>query len=159
MSAYLDLARALETAASTRGKLAKIAALAGALRPLPESDLPAAARLLSGSPFAEWEQSVTSVGWATVARAASAVTSWDLETIGASARAIGDLGEAIGLLLPRDSAPEPPLEILEVDGRFRALAGLRRAAYGAPLGLQKTDDLDDGRRFIRVSHFDFPLYA
>lgn len=128
MSAYLDLARALETAASTRGKLAKIAALAGALRPLPESDLPAAARLLSGSPFAEWEQSVTSVGWATVARAASAVTSWDLETIGASARAIGDLGEAIGLLLPRDSAPEPPLEILEVDGRLRALAGLRRAA-------------------------------
>ena len=128
MSAYLGLARALETAASTRSKLAKIAALADALRPLPENDLPAAARLLSGSPFAEWEQSVTSVGWATVARAASAVTGWDLETIGASARAIGDLGEAIGLLLSRDSVPEPPLEILEVDGRLRALAGLRRAA-------------------------------
>lgn len=128
MSGYAGLARALEAAASTRSKLAKIASLAAALRPLGDEELPAAARLLSGSPFAEWEQAVTSVGWATVSRAAAAVTGWDLETIGASARAIGDAGEAIGLLLSRNAPAPPPLEILEVDGRLRALATKRRAA-------------------------------
>jgi len=84
------------------------------------------ARLLSGSPFAEWEQAVTSVGWATLARAAGKVTGWDLETIGACTRAIGDLGEAVSLLL---SAENPcGLEIVEVDTRLRDLARMRKAA-------------------------------
>ncbi len=125
---YRELADALEGAASTRGKLAKIEWLAAALAPLEGAELAAAARLLSGSPYAEWEQAVTSVGWATVARAASAVTGWDLETLGASARAIGDLGEAIGLLLPREAAEPAGLAILEVDERLRALSGRRKAA-------------------------------
>ena len=128
MSGYGLLAHALSAAASTRAKLEKIARLAEALAPLEDAELAAAARLLAGSPFAEWEQAVTSVGWSTVARAAASVTGWDLETIGASARAIGDLGEAIGLLLPRDARPEPALEILEVDARLRELATRRRAA-------------------------------
>ena len=54
-----------------RGKLAKIERLAGDARAASSGRSSAvAARLLSGSPFAEWEQPVTSVGWATVARAA-----------------------------------------------------------------------------------------
>ena len=125
---YRVLAEALEAAAATRGKLAKIERLAGALAPLEGAELAAAARLLSGSPYAEWEQAVTSVGWATVARAASAVTGWDLETIGASARAIGDLGEAIGLLLPKEAVERTGLAIGEVDERLRELSGRRRAA-------------------------------
>jgi len=124
---YRALADTLEGVASSRGKLAKIDRLAGALRGLEESELVPAARFLSGSPFAEWEETVTSAGWSTVAKAASAATGWDLETIGASARAIGDLGEAIGLLLPETSSG-PPLEIREVDALFRRLAGLRKAA-------------------------------
>ncbi|MFN2632072.1 MAG: ATP-dependent DNA ligase [Thermoanaerobaculia bacterium] len=129
MSAYRALADALEGVAATRSKLVKIERLAAALAPLAGEELVAAARLLSGSPFAEWEQTVTSVGWATLARSASAVTGWDMETIGASARAIGDLGEAIALMLPPEEAHGPaPLQILEVDRRLRALAGMRKAA-------------------------------
>jgi DNA ligase-1 len=124
---YRALADTLEGVASSRGKLAKIDRLAGALRGLEESELVPAARFLAGSPFAEWEETVTSAGWSTVAKAASAATGWDLATIGASARAIGDLGEAIGLLLPETSSG-PPLEIREVDALFRRLAGLRKAA-------------------------------
>jgi DNA ligase-1 len=124
---YRALADTLEGVASSRGKLAKIDRLAGALRGLEESELVPAARFLAGSPFAEWEETVTSAGWSTVAKAASAATGWDLETIGASARAIGDLGEAIGLLLP-ETPSGPPLEIREVDALFRRLAGLRKAA-------------------------------
>jgi DNA ligase-1 len=123
---YGPLAEALGRVAGQRGKLAKIETLAGALEPLSEDELSIATRLLSGSPFAEWEQTVTSVGWATVARAASAVTGWDLDTIGASARAIGDLGEAVSLLL--DAGSEPPLTIREVDAALRRLATLRKAS-------------------------------
>ena len=91
---YRLLAQALEAAAGQKGKLAKIELLAGALRGLAGARLAIAARLLSGSPFAEWEQQVTSAGWATLARAAAAVTGWDLETIGACAGAI-DLGRPL----------------------------------------------------------------
>jgi DNA ligase-1 len=103
---YRLLAEALEAAAQERGKLAKIELLAGALRGLSGARLAIAARLLSGSPFAEWEQQVTSAGWATLARAASAVTGWDLETIGSCAGAIGDLGEAVSLLIEPGGAEQ-----------------------------------------------------
>ena len=126
MTGYRTLAEALETVAKDRGKLAKIARLAEALAPLEGEELVVAARLLSGNPFAEWEQAVTSVGWSTVARAASEVTGWDLETIGACATAIGDLGEAVGLLLTGE--PEEPMTILDVDTRLRELSRERKAA-------------------------------
>ncbi len=123
---YRLLAEALDAAAEERGKLAKIERLAGALRGLSGARLAIAARLLSGSAFAEWEQQVTSAGWATLARAASAVTGWDLETIGSCAGAIGDLGEAVSLLLPPREEAGP--SILEVDQALRRLATLRKAA-------------------------------
>jgi DNA ligase 1 len=127
VTAYRLLAAALDEAASTRGKLRKIESLAAALRAIGGEELVVGARLLAGSPFAEWEETVTSAGWATVTRAASAVSTWDLETIGACARAIGDLGEAVGLLLPGEPSGAP-LGIGDVDAAFRRLAGLRKAA-------------------------------
>ncbi len=142
---YRALAQALEGAASSRGKLAKIERLAAALAPLEGSELAAAARLLSGNPYAEWEQAVTSVGWATLARAAAAVTGWDLETLGASARAIGDLGEAVGLLVPREPAG-PPLSIGDVDVGLRSLSGTRKAK-------------EKGERIEELLHRAFPVEA
>ncbi|MFN2385219.1 MAG: ATP-dependent DNA ligase [Thermoanaerobaculia bacterium] len=123
---YSLVAETLEQVAGERGKLAKIGLLAGCLQRVVREDLPVAARLLSGAPFAEWEQAVTSVGWSTVAKAASEVTGWDLETLGASARAIGDLGEAISLLLPAASGGQ--LTVRAVDERLRELSRLRKAA-------------------------------
>ena len=126
MSDYRKLAETLEAVAKERGKLAKIERLAETLGRLEAEELKVAARLASGTPFAEWEQAVTSVGWVTVARAASEVTGWDLETIGACATAIGDLGEAVGLLLTDE--PTEGMTILEVDTRLRDLARERKAA-------------------------------
>ena len=121
---YRLLAEALDAAAGQRGKLAKIEILAGALRDLSGARLAIAARLLSGSPFAEWEQQVTSAGWATLARAAAAVTEWDLETIGACAGAIGDLGEAVSLLLePAATAKPSPLSLAGGDPPIPPLPG------------------------------------
>jgi DNA ligase-1 len=126
VTAYRELAETLEDVARERGKLAKIERLAGTLGRLEGEELRASARLASGSPFAEWEQAVTSVGWVTVAKAASEVTGWDLETIGACAAAIGDLGEAVGLLLTEE--PPDAMSISEVDARLRELARERKAA-------------------------------
>jgi DNA ligase 1 len=138
VTAYRVLAETLDAVAKERGKLAKIERLAEMLGRVEGEGLKVAARLASGSPFAEWEQTVTSVGWVTVARAAASVSGWDLETIGACATAIGDLGEAVGLLLTE----EPPMgaggtarsptvnamSISEVDARLRELARERKAA-------------------------------
>ena len=126
MTEYRLLAETLEAVAQSRGKLAKIARLAQTLRLLEGEELVLAARLLSGSPFAEWEETVTSAGWATVARAAAAVTGWDLDTLGACAVAIGDLGEAVSLLLPEAPALAE-MTIGETDLLFRRLATLRKA--------------------------------
>jgi len=126
VTAYRELAETLEEVARERGKLAKIERLAETLGRLEGEELRASARLASGSPFAEWEQAVTSVGWVTVAKAASEVTGWDLETIGACAAAIGDLGEAVGLLLTEE--PPDAMSISEVDARLRELARERKAA-------------------------------
>ncbi len=128
MTEYRLLAETLDSVANERGKLAKIERLAETLGRLSGEELAIAARLLSGSPFAEWEQAVTSVGWVTIAKAAAEVTGWDLETIGACATAIGDLGETVGLLRT-DASPEPPgPTVLEVDAWLRDLAKERKAA-------------------------------
>ena len=63
MTGYRQLAETLDGVANERGKLAKIGRLAETLGRLGGEELPVAARLLAGSPFAEWEQTVTSVGW------------------------------------------------------------------------------------------------
>lgn len=126
MASYRLLAETLDTVAGERGKLSKIERLAAALSPLEGEELSVAARLLAGSPFAEWEQTVTSAGWATVARAAARVTGWDLETVGACARAIGDLGEAVSLLLA--AGDTAGLSIAEVNAALRELARRRKAA-------------------------------
>jgi DNA ligase-1 len=123
---YRVLAETLDAVAKERGKLAKIEKFTEILDRLEGEELKVAARLASGSPFAEWEQAVTSVGWVTVARASSEVTGWDLETTGACAAAIGDLGEAVGLLLTDE--PADPMTILEIDARLRELASERKAA-------------------------------
>lgn len=126
MTDYRLLADALESAANQRGKLGKLEVLARALSALSGEELRRGARLLSGSAFAEWEQIVTSVGWVTVARAACAVTGWDRETLSACAAAIGDLGEAVSLLMPQRPQAGPSIE--EVDALFRRLATLRQAS-------------------------------
>ena len=69
---------------------------------------------------------MTSVGYATILRAAAAVTGWDEETVRACAVAIGDLGEAVGLLRPAEA--DGGMTIAEADAFFRGLAGRRRPA-------------------------------
>ena len=150
MTGYRVLAETLEAVANARGKLAKIDRLAETLGRIEGDELAVAARLLSGSPFAEYEQAVTSVGWATVAKAAAEVTGWDLETIGACATAIGDLGEAIGLLLPEETAGA--MSVLDVDGELRQLSRERKAAAKGAIvaGLLRSSSPVEGKYLLKT---------
>src|SRR6185503_8983858 len=58
VTGYRVLAETLEAVTNARGKLAKIDRLAETLRRIEGDELAVAARLLSGSPFAEYEQAV-----------------------------------------------------------------------------------------------------
>ena len=126
MTPYRHVADALEDVAGRRGRNAKVARLAEALVGAGEDDLPAAARFLAGSAFAEHEAATTSAGWATIVAAAREVTGWDEETLGACAGAIGDVGEAVALLLPTE-APEGP-SVADANAFFRGLSSARKAA-------------------------------
>ncbi len=126
MTPYRVVADALEDVASRRGRNAKVARLARALHAVEEEDLPAAARFLSGSPFAEHEAATTSAGWATISAAAREVTGWDEDTLASCASAIGDLGEAVSLLLA-PAVPEGP-SIADAEAFFRRLSVARKAA-------------------------------
>ncbi|MFY9551716.1 MAG: ATP-dependent DNA ligase [Thermoanaerobaculia bacterium] len=126
MTPYRSIAETLEAVASRRGRLAKVARLAETLSAVDEEDLPAAARFLSGSPFAEHEAATTSAGWATIVAAAREVTGWDDQTLAACAGAIGDLGEAVALLLPATVAEGP--SIADAEALFRALSRARKAS-------------------------------
>ena len=150
MTGYRVLAETLEAVTNARGKLAKIDRLAETLRRIEGDELAVAARLLSGSPFAEYEQAVTSVGWATVAKAAAEVTGWDLETIGACATAIGDLGEAIGLLLPEETAGA--VSVLDVDSQLRQLSRERKAAAKGAIvaGLLRSSSPVEGKYLLKT---------
>ena len=152
MTEYRLLAETLDSVANERGKLAKIERLAETLGRLGGEELAVAARLLSGSPFAEWEQAVTSVGWVTIAKAAAEVTGWDLETIGACATAIGDLGEAVGLLRT-DAPPEAPgPTVLEVDAWLRDLAKERKAVgkQAALAGMLRRSSPVEGKYLVKT---------
>ena len=152
MTEYRLLAETLDSVANERGKLAKIERLAETLGRLTGEELAVAARLLSGSPFAEWEQAVTSVGWVTIAKAAAEVTGWDLETIGACATAIGDLGEAVGLLRT-DAPPEASgPTVLEVDAWLRDLAKERKAAgkQAALAGMLRRSSPVEGKYLVKT---------
>jgi DNA ligase-1 len=147
---YRLLAETLEAVARDRGKLAKIGRLAETLGTIEGEELAVAARLLSGNPFAEWEQAVTSVGWATIAKAAAEVTGWDLETIGASAAAIGDLGEAVGLLLPAEASGG--MSVLDVDRELRRLSQERKAAAKGAIvaGLLRKSSPVEGKYLLKT---------
>ena len=124
MRGFAELCAALR---ATRRTSEKTRFVAEYLSSLDDEGLPIAARFLTGSAFAAKEERTLSVGWATLHRAAAALfPELDGETLVECTRAVGEMGEAVGLLQRgrgRDAAP-PLTEIEEL--LFR-LAGLRRA--------------------------------
>ncbi len=98
-------AAAAEQIASRPAKLEKIALLAAYLQTLDDADLPAAARFLSGAPFAARDRRTLSIGGRTIVEVARRVWGFDDAALERGYRATGDLGAALGSLVsaPRDA--------------------------------------------------------
>ncbi|OGN88105.1 MAG: hypothetical protein A2X23_11035 [Chloroflexi bacterium GWC2_73_18] len=117
-----------ERVAATTSKLEKTRLLAEYLAGLAPEELPLAAVYLSGRPFAEADQRVAGLGWATIVTVAEAL-------VGAPARALAghydrssDLGQAVSDLLAEAAsagrwraASEPPA-LVEVGAAFDGIA-------------------------------------
>ncbi len=133
------LARALERARSSRSRIAKEEALAGALAEVAEDGddlaLSTAARLAVGRTVAVGDDRSLGAGHSLLMEIAVARSGYRQEIVRSCARTTGDLGEAMGLLAARapGAHDRPGLRLRDVASLFQALAstgarfGKRRA--------------------------------
>jgi DNA ligase-1 len=137
------LVPSLELARTTRGRKAKVEALAEALRAvaMDDEDLATAARLLSGSALPGEDGAALGVGFALVMTAVSLAYGIADGRLGARARALGDLGDAVGEVATTASSEQRPglslgaladlaRALTRADGRTAKL-DLLRAAYAS----------------------------
>lgn len=94
------LTHALDAVKATRSRKAKVEALSALLRTLSRDDLPFAARLILGRVLPQADERELGVGWALINGAAAAASGLSVGVIAAKAREVGDLGDALELLLP-----------------------------------------------------------
>jgi DNA ligase-1 len=124
MRGFADLCASLR---ATRKTSEKTRLVGEYLASLDEESLPIAARFLTGASFAAKDERTLSVGWATLHRAAEAMfPELDGETLGDCYRAVGEMGEAVGLLQigrGRDAAPA----LVDVEALLLRLSELRKA--------------------------------
>lgn len=138
---FLDVARAAETVATTRGTHAKRQVVADALARADPESLPHAARFLSGSPFARVDERVLQLGWSAVSKAVLSLLPQVDETVWrACYRATGDTGDALALLVeaypPKRASPQRtlfeaasgPFTVLEAADAYARLATAPAAA-------------------------------
>jgi DNA ligase 1 len=93
------LAAVCEQVASSASRLRKIGFVAQYLRQLGDEDLARAVRFLSANPYSGSDPRRLSVGYVMLRDAGAAVSGWDDDTCRLCFHEVGDLGEAIGLLL------------------------------------------------------------
>lgn len=122
-----ELAAVAERVAARSGRMEKIRLVADYLRALEDGDLRRALRFLSGKPFGARDPHRLAVGQAGLQRAVIAASGWDAETVRLSIREVGDIGEAVGLLM-WGKTEERPLSLAEAERLYAELARRRRAA-------------------------------
>lgn len=94
------LTHALDAVKATRSRKAKVAALSALLRTLSREELPFASRLILGRVLPQADERNLGVGWALITGAAAVASGLSVGVIAAKAREVGDLGDALELLLP-----------------------------------------------------------
>lgn len=127
MSSMRGFAELCASLRATRKTTEKTRLVGEYLASLDDESLPIAARFLTGASFAARDERTLSVGWATLHRAGQAMfPELDGETLGDCYRAVGEMGEAMGLLQigrGREAAPA----LVEVEALLFRLSELRKA--------------------------------
>ena len=121
-----ELAAIAERVASRNSRLEKIRCVAEYLRSLSDEDLRRALRFLSGRPFSPGDARRLAVGHVSLREAVIAAGGWDPETVRLCIRQVGDIGEAIGLLL-HGKTENRPLSLAQAERLYEELARTRRS--------------------------------
>lgn len=133
---FRALAETFEAMRATRSPRMKEALLGDFLLAVAADDdaLQLTARLCGGRGLAAGDPRSVGVGWALVMEAAAGLTGHTPGILSACARATGDLGEAIALLVERQPGAfeRPGLGLAELSATFERLADLPRRADKGP---------------------------
>jgi len=146
----LDFARAGAAVGGTPATLEKTRILGAYFRTLGEDDLRRAAVYMSGRAFPPSQRRTLGLGWSTVSKVISSLSSRDEEELGSLFRKHSDLGDWAGAALDGHTEPAP-VTLADVETTLEAIRNARGNAKARPLeAMLRRLDAESARFFIKI---------
>lgn len=156
MSSFLQFAELCDALAATSKKLEKRAFIADYLKSLPVEDGGRAALWLSGTPFAETDPRVLSIGGALLSKAIAELSGATQQSMSAAYRRYGDFGEASADLLYGHAPAAASITLAEVETALAVIAEVRgpTAKLRLLLDLLRRATPDEAKYLIKLATGD-----
>jgi len=146
----LEFARAGAAVGATPATLEKTRILAAYFRTLSDEDLRRAAVYMSGRAFPPSQRRTLGLGWSTLSKVVSSISSREEEELGRIFRKHSDLGDWAGEALDAGTRPES-VTLDEVEKALDAIRTARGAAKAKPLeALLRRLDPEAARFFVKI---------
>jgi DNA ligase-1 len=146
----LDFAQAGAAVGGTPATLEKTRILGAYFRTLSEEDLRRAAVYMSGRAFPPSRRRTLGLGWSTLSKVVSSVSSKDEDELGGIFRKHSDLGDWAGEALTGSTQPGP-VSLKDVEDTLEAIRGARGNAKAAPLeAMVRRMDAESARFFVKI---------
>jgi len=146
----LDFARTGAAVGGTPATLEKTRILGAYFRTLSEEDLRRAAVYMSGRAFPPSQRRTLGLGWSTLSKVVSSVSSKDEDELGGIFRKHSDLGDWAGEALTGSTQPGP-VSLKDVEDTLEAIRGARGNAKAAPLeAMVRRMDAESARFFVKI---------
>ena len=146
----LEFARSGAAVASTSATLEKTRILGAYFRALNDDDLRRAAVYMSGRAFPPSQRRTLGLGWSTVSKVISTLSSRDEQELGSLFRKHSDLGDWAGAALDGSTLPTP-VTLAEVEATLEAIRTARGNAKTKPLeAMLRRMDPESARFFVKI---------
>jgi DNA ligase-1 len=146
----LEFARSGAAVASTSATLEKTRILGAYYRTLNDDDLRRAAVYMSGRAFPPSQRRTLGLGWSTVSKVISTLSSRDEQELGSLFRKHSDLGDWAGAALDGSTLPTP-VTLAEVEATLEAIRTARGNAKTKPLeAMLRRMDPESARFFVKI---------
>jgi DNA ligase 1 len=146
----LEFSRAGAAVGATPATLEKTRILGAYFRTLSDDDLRRAAVYMSGRAFPPSQRRTLGLGWSTVSKVISSLSSRDEEELGSLYRTHSDLGDWAGAALVGFTEPTP-VTLADVEATLEAIRSARGNAKARPLeATLRRMDPESARFFIKI---------
>jgi DNA ligase 1 len=146
----LEFSQAGAAIAATPATLEKTRILGAYFRTLDEDDLRRAAVYMSGRAFPPSQRRTLGLGWSTLSKVVSSISSRDEDELGSMFRKHSDLGDWAGEALDGSTRPEP-VGLADVAAALESIRAARGSAKAAPLeGMVRRLDAGSARFFVKI---------